>query len=341
MRTVDFLRAHEMTDAIDAVAHDPSARFLAGGTTLVDLMKCGVEEPGRVVDITDLPGLDAIEADDSRLRVGALARMSDVADHQIVQQRWPAVAQALGQGASPQLRNMATIGGNLLQRTRCRYFRDADVTACNKRDPGSGCAAMDGENRGHAVLGTSDACIATNPGDLAVALVALDAVVHTRGLDSQRVIPIDEFFLLPADSPHREHPLVWGELITGIEVPASLVAQRSCYVKVRDRASYEFAAASAAVGLDLAADGTIRTAAVALGGVATKPWREPTVEAALVGRKVSDRTFREAASLAASGARPRKHNAYKVELARRTVMRALAMVAAEPGRSARTLAEGG
>jgi xanthine dehydrogenase YagS FAD-binding subunit len=335
VRTIDFLRAHEIAEAIEAVAHDPSARFLAGGTTLVDLMKCGVEEPGRVVDITDLPGLDAIEADDSRMRVGALARMNDVADHPVVQQRWPVVSQALSQGASPQLRNMATIGGNLLQRTRCTYFRDPVYSACNKRDPGSGCTAMDGENRGHAVLGTSGACIATNPGDLAVALVALDAVVHTRGPDGQRTLPIDEFFLLPGDSPHREHPLVWGELITGIEVPATPVAQRSCYVKVRDRESYEFAAASAAVGLDMAGDGTIRAAAVALGGVATKPWREPTVEAALVGRKLSDRTFREAASLAASGARPRKHNAYKVELARRTVARALAMVAA------RKLAEGG
>jgi xanthine dehydrogenase YagS FAD-binding subunit len=323
----DLLRTHEITDAIDAVAHDPSARFLAGGTTLVDLMKCGVEEPGRVVDITDLPGLDAIEADESRMLVGALARMSDVADHAAVQQRWPVVSQALHQGASPQLRNMATIGGNLLQRTRCTYFRDPAYSACNKRDPGSGCAAMDGENRGHAVLGTSDACIATYPGDLAVALVALDAVVHTRGPDGQRAFAIDDFFPLPGDSPHREHPLAWGELITAIEVPASAVAPRSGYLKVRDRGSYEFAAASAAIGLDVATDGMIRAAAVALGGVATKPWREPTVEAALVGRKVSERTFREAASLAASGARPRIHNAYKVELARRTVARALAMVA--------------
>jgi xanthine dehydrogenase YagS FAD-binding subunit len=251
------------------------------------------------------------------------------------------VSQALDQGASPQLRNMATIGGNLLQRTRCSYFRDPAYSACNKRDPGLGCAAMDGENRGHAVLGTSDACIATNPSDLAVALVALDAVVRTRGPDGQRAFPIDEFFLLPADSPHREHPLAWGELITAIEVPGSPVAQRSGYVKVRDRESYEFAAASAAAGLDVAADGTIRAAAVALGGVATKPWREPTVEAALVGRRANERAFGEAASLAALGARPRRHNAYKVELARRTVARALAIVAAEPGRSARKLAEGG
>jgi xanthine dehydrogenase YagS FAD-binding subunit len=323
VRTVDFVRPQEVDAAIDTVAHDPAARFLAGGTTLVDLMKCGVEQPGRVVDITDLPGLDRIEATDSRLYVGALARMSDVAEQPAVIERWPAVSQALLKGASQQLRNMATIGGNLLQRTRCSYFRDPVYGACNKRDPGSGCAALDGENRTHAVLGTSEHCIATYPGDLAVALVALDAVVHTRGPNGQRTFPIDDFFLLPGDSPQREHPLVWGELITGVEVPASAVARRSHYLKVRDRESYEFAAASAAVGLDLAADGTIRAARVALGGVATKPWREPTVEAALMGRYADERVFREAGSLAAADARPRGHNAYKVELARRTVARAL------------------
>lgn len=325
MRTVDFVRVHEVDAAIDAVAHDPSARFLAGGTTLVDLMKCGVEEPERVVDITDLPGLDGIEADGSRLFLGALVHMSDVIEQPAVKERWPAVAEALSKGASQQLRNMATIGGNLLQRTRCSYFRDPVFTACNKRDPGSGCAALDGENRTHAVLGTSEHCIATYPGDLAVALVALDAVVHTRGPDGQRTFAIDDFFLLPGDSPQREHPLAWGEMVTAVEVPASAVARRSHYLKVRGRASYEFAAASAAVGLDLA-DGTIRAARVALGGVATKPWREAAVEAALIGRPAGEQVFREAAGLAAADARPRQHNAYKVELARRTVARALAIV---------------
>jgi xanthine dehydrogenase YagS FAD-binding subunit len=326
VRTIDFVRAREVGAAIEAVAHDPSARFLAGGTTLVDLMKCRVEQPGRVVDITDLPYLDVVKADSSALYLGSLARMSDVAGHPAVTQRWPAVSQALCQAASQQLRNMSTIGGNLLQRTRCAYFRDPVFAACNKRDPGSGCAALDGENRTHAVLGTSDQCIATYPGDLAVALVALDAVVHTRGPDGPRRFPIDDFFLLPADSPQREHPLVWGELVTAVEVPATAVARRSHFLKVRDRDSYEFAASSAAVGLDLAADGTIRAARVALGGVATKPWREPAVEAALIGRRAEEQVFGTAAALAAADARPREHNGYKVELARRTVARALTIV---------------
>ena len=326
MRTIDFVRARELGAAIDAVAHDRSARFLAGGTTLVDLMKCGVEQPGRVVDVTALPGLDAIDAGRARLHLGALARMSDVADHPAVREGWPAVFEALWKGASPQLRNMATIGGNLLQRTRCSYFRDPVHAACNKRNPGSGCAALDGENRTHAVLGTSEHCIATYPGDLAVALVALDAVVHTRGPNGNRTFPLGDLFLLPGATPHREHALAWGELITGVEVPASALARRSHYLKVRDRASYEFAAASAAVALDLA-DGTVRSARVALGGVATRPWREPAVEAALIGRAADVQVFREAAAMAAGDARPREQNAYKVELARRTVARALMKVA--------------
>ena len=323
MRPVDFVRVHEVGAAVDMVARDPSARFLAGGTTLVDLMKCGVEQPGWLVDITHLPGLDTIDATDSRLYLGALARMSDVADHPAVSERWPGVSEALLKGASQQLRNMATIGGNLLQRTRCSYFRDPVFAACNKRDPGSGCAALEGENRTHAVLGTSEHCIATYPGDLGVALLALDAVVLTRGPDGQRSFPIDDLFLLPGDTPEREHTLAWGELITGVEVPSSAVARRSHYLKVRDRESYEFAAASAAVGLELS-DGVVRAARVALGGVATRPWREKPVEAALIGRPAGEQVFREAAALAAGGARPRELNAYKIELARRTVARALA-----------------
>jgi xanthine dehydrogenase YagS FAD-binding subunit len=326
VRPVDFVRVHEVGAAVDMVARDPSARFLAGGTTLVDLMKCGVEQPGRLVDITHLPGLDTIDATDSRLYLGALARMSDVAEHPAVRQGWPAVSQALSQAASPQLRNMATIGGNLLQRTRCPYFRDPVFAACNKRNPGSGCAALDGQNRTHAVLGTSEHCIATYPGDLAVALVALDAVVRTRGPDGPRSFPIDEFFPPPGDSPQREHPLAWGELITTVEVPAAAIARRSHFLKVRDRDSYEFAIASAAVGLDLAADGSILAARVALGGVATTPWREPTVEAALIGRHADEQVFAAAAALAAADARPRTHNGYKVELARRMIARALTMV---------------
>jgi xanthine dehydrogenase YagS FAD-binding subunit len=326
VRTLDYQRPGEVGAAIDAVAQDPAARFLAGGTTLVDLMKCGVEEPELVVDITYLPGLDTIEADSSLLYLGALARMSDVAEHPAVRAGWPAVSQALWKGASQQLRNMATIGGNLLQRTRCSYFRDPTYPACNKREPGSGCAALDGENRNHAVLGTSEHCIATYPGDLAVALVAFDAVVHTRGPEGQRSYPIDDFYLLPGDTPQREHQLGWGELITAVEVPASAAARRSHYLKVRDRESYEFAAASAAVGLELEGDGIITDVRVALGGVATVPWRERRVEAALLGLPADERVFQAFAALAAADARPRQHNGYKVELARRTVARALATV---------------
>ncbi|WP_433572079.1 FAD binding domain-containing protein [Streptomyces sp. CA-251247] len=323
MHTIDYLRVDALETAIATLRDDPSSAPLGGGTTLVDLMKCGVAQPSRLVDLTYLPGLDGIEACESALRVGALARMSDVAVHPEVQQRWPAVSEALLRGASQQLRNMATIGGNLMQRTRCGYFRDPTFSECNKRSPGSGCAALEGENRGHAVLGTSDHCIATYPGDFAVALMAFDAIVHILGPDGARSIPIDDFFLLPGDTPEQEHPLSQGELITGVEVPASPAARQSRYLKVRDRVSYEFAAASAAVGLEIADDGTVADARVALGGVATKPWREPAVEAALIGRSAGPELFREAAALAAAGAHPRQHNAYKVELARRTVARAL------------------
>ncbi|MFD7439279.1 FAD binding domain-containing protein [Streptomyces sp. NPDC059861] len=323
MHAIDYLRADTLETAIETLRDDPSSAPLGGGTTLIDLMKCGVAQPSRLIDLTHLPGLNTIVASESALLVGALARMSDVQAHPEVQQRWPAVSEALLRGASQQLRNMATIGGNLMQRTRCGYFRDPTFSECNKRSPGSGCAALNGENRGHAVLGTSDHCIATYPGDLAVALVAFDAMVHILGPDGPRTVPIDDFFLLPGDTPEQEHPLSQGELITAVEVPASPAARRSRYLKVRDRVSYEFAAASAAVGLEIADDGTVADARVALGGVAAKPWREPAVEAALLGRPAVPELFREAAALAASGARPWQHNAYKVELARRTAARAL------------------
>ncbi|MBV6701301.1 xanthine dehydrogenase family protein subunit M [Kitasatospora aureofaciens] len=326
MRAVEYTRADTLDAAVALLQGDSSAAPLGGGTTLVDLMKCGVAHPSRLIDLTQMPGHDDVEAGESVLRIGALCRMSDVAEHPEVRRRWPAVSEALLRGASQQLRNMATIGGNLMQRTRCGYFRDPSFTECNKRDPGSGCAAMDGENRGHAVLGTSGSCIATNPGDLAVALTAFDAAVHILGPDGHRVLSIDEFFPLPGETPEREHPLGHAELITAVEVPVSAAAAHSCYLKVRDRVSYEFAAASAAVGLEVLADGTIADARVALGGVATKPWREPGVEAALIGRPASAAVFREAAALAAADAHPRRHNAYKVELARRTVERALLTV---------------
>ncbi|ESY04603.1 hypothetical protein X752_27090 [Mesorhizobium sp. LNJC398B00] len=295
--------------------------LLAGGTTLVDLAKCGVAEPDSLVDITHLKGLDAIKVDGSGAMIGALTKMSHVADHADIKSRFPAVSESLWQAASAQLRNMATIGGNLMQRTRCPYFRDpANFSACNKRSAGSGCSAIGGVTRGHAVLGTSDACIAMYPGDLATALVAFDAVVHL----GERQVAVDDFFLLPGATPDREHAIQPGEMITAISIPASGTARRSTYLKVRDRQSYEFAAASAAVGIDFEADcRTIRDLRVALGGVATKPWRAHAVEAALKGKVLSEDRVRAASLLAVEGAVDHGANHYKIELAPRVVARAI------------------
>jgi len=260
------------------------------------------------------------------VRIGANVRNSDLADDATIRRRYPVLSEALLSGASPQIRNMATVGGNLMQRTRCYYFRDT-AYPCNKRAPGSGCAALDGFNRIHAVLGTSGRCIATHPGDMPVALVALDAVVHTLGKNGRRrAIPLADFYVPYGEDPARESVLAHGELITAVELPAVPWLARSCYLKVRDRASYEFALASAAVALDLSGR-TIRAARVALGGVGTKPWRSPEAEAALAGRPAEEATFRAAAEAALEGARPRKHNAFKVELAKRTLARALATAA--------------
>jgi xanthine dehydrogenase YagS FAD-binding subunit len=288
------------------------------------LVRQNVLHPRLLVDINDLP-LNGIEdLPGGGLRIGALARMSDVAEAASVAQRFPVIAQALLLGASAQLRNMASMGGNLCQRVRCSYFRDA-TSPCNKREPGSGCAAMQGVNRGHAILGTSDWCIATHPSDVAVALVALDAVVHTRGPGGDRAIPVDDFFLLPGDTPEREHPLEHGELIVAIEVPATPVARQSVYLKFRDRESYEFALASvaAAVRVDKGAIAEVR---LALGGVATKPWRARRAELALLGQPAEEATFDDAARQELALATPRPLNAFKVELARRAIVRALAML---------------
>ena len=326
MRNFAYLRAESESDAMQATALHTGARFLAGGTTMLDLMKCGVEDPAALVDITRLPNLDAIEAGPDQVRIGALARMSDVANHPTIERDFPALSELLWRGASEQLRNMATIGGNLLQRTRCNYFRDPSYSACNKRNPGSGCAAMEGINRAHAVLGTSDHCIATYPGDFAVALVAFDAMVQIRGAQAHS-IPADDFFLLPEDRPHLEHPIAPGELIVGIEIPVSAALRRSHYLKLRDRESYEFAVASAAVGIELEADGrTMRDVRVALGGVATKPWRARQVEAALNGRPLDEQVIRSASKLATDGALARGLNGFKIELAQRVVARALLTV---------------
>ena len=301
--------------------NDAPAEYIAGGTDMVQLLQEEVRRPGRLVSLAGLLN-DRIEAGPQGLRLGAAATMADVAAHPAVVEQYPVISEALLNSASPQVRNQATMGGNLLQRTRCPYFRDIGYTACNKRAPGSGCAAIGGENRWHAVLGTSDNCIAANPSDLAVALVALDASIEVGGANGQRTVPLIEFHRLPGETPHIETVLEPGEVITAIEVPASPVARRSHYLKVRDRASFEFAVVSAAVALDL--DGArIRQARVALGGVGTKPWRIPRVEAALAGAGLDPTALRSAAGHAAEGAQGRGHNNFKIELMQRAVVRAI------------------
>lgn len=330
MMNFDFITAADL----DGAAHDGSAvatKFIAGGTNLVDLMKIGVEHPSRVVDLNPLVKRDAslstvTDLANGGLRLGGLARMADVAWDARVKQRYPLISQSLLLAASGQVRNMATMGGNILQRTRCAYFRDVAM-ACNKREPGSGCSALRGVNRGHAVLGTSEKCIATHPSDFAVALAALGATVNVKGPAGARAIPFTDFHVVPGEHPERETTLRPGEIITSIDLPGLPYASRSLYLKVRDRASFAFALASAAVALDLD-NNSIRDARVALGGVATKPWRSHEAERALIGRPATAATFREAANAALAGAKPHKDNAFKIELAKRTLVRALVEVSA-------------
>ena len=298
-----------------------NATFVAGGTTLVDLMKLNVEVPAALVDINALPLNQIEDQSDGSIRIGALVRNGDLAQDSRIQSRYRVLSQAILAGASAQLRNMATTGGNLMQRTRCYYFRDP-VYPCNKRQPGAGCAAMDGYNRIHAILGASDTCIATHPSDMAVALVALDASVHIRGANGERAVPITEFHLLPGDTPHRETVVRPGELITYVTLPSGPFGAHSAYVKLRDRASYEFALASAAVALQVEGT-TVRSARVALGGVATKPWRALQAEQVLTGSTANTAAFRNAADAALTGAVSRRYNAYKIELAKRAIVRAL------------------
>jgi xanthine dehydrogenase YagS FAD-binding subunit len=319
VKPFNYVRPADARAAI-AAAGDGGASFLAGGTTLVDLMRLEVMTPSAVVDLSPLP-LTQIERAGDGLRIGAMARNSAVATHPLVVERYPLLAQALLAGASQQVRNMATVGGNLLQRTRCPYFRDLAV-ACNKRAPGSGCSAIDGYTRSHAILGTSESCIATHPSDMCVALAALDAVVHTRGAGRERAIPFGEFHTLPGEHPEVESALEPGELVTHVELPASPFAAHAHYVKVRDRAAFAFALASAAVGLDVA-DGKIRAARIALGGVATKPWRAAEAEQALVGHAPGRASFERAAAAAIVDPKPRRDNAFKIALAKRTIVRAL------------------
>jgi xanthine dehydrogenase YagS FAD-binding subunit len=327
MNPFSYLRATALEGAVAAVARDPRAKFLAGGTTLVDLLRLDVETPGALVDVNALP-LARIEAlPGGGVRIGALASNSDLAAHPIMRKNYPALSEALLSGASPQLRNMASVGGNLMQRTRCPYFRDPSYP-CNKRTPGAGCAALHGYNRSHAVLGTSDRCIASFPGDMPVAMTALDAVVRTRRpRGGERTIPLADFYVPYGDDPARETVLEHGELITAVELPATPWFARSHYLKIRDRASYEFALASAAVALDLDGGSRIRAARVALGGVGSKPWRSPEAEQALAGGRAEEKTYQAAAEAALRGARPQKDNGFKIELAKRTLARALATAA--------------
>jgi xanthine dehydrogenase YagS FAD-binding subunit len=293
---------------------------IAGGTTLIDLMKLEVMTPSQLMDINGLP-MFGIELTGDGLRIGALEKMSDVAEHPEVVAKYPVISQALLKSASAQIRNMASMGGNLLQRTRCGYFRDVS-TPCNKRQPGSGCPAIEGWNRSHAILGTSSSCVATHPSDLAVALVALDASILLQSGNHERVLKLDDFYRVPGETPEKEHQLNPGELITQIRVPRLPWAQKSIYLKIRDRESYEFALASVAAALEVDGD-HIRDARVAVGGVGTKPWNLPQVRDALIGKPLNQSTFEAAAKLATEGAQPLRHNAFKAELVQRTIVRAL------------------
>ena len=310
------------TEQAAIVAAHAGGRYIAGGTTLIDLMREEVECPERLVDINSLPLRD-IRAEGGDLVIGALARMAEVAAHPETARRQPLVIEALIEGASPQLRNMASIGGNLMQRVRCPYFRMLDAS-CNKREPGSGCSAIGGINAGHAILGTSDYCVATHPSDLAVALVALGAMIRVRGPGGERTLSVEDLYRLPGDTPHLEHNLTPGELIVEVHVPGGAYSKRARYLKVRDRASYEFALVSVAAALDIEG-GSIRTARIAAGGVGTRPWRMRVSEQALIGKTPNREAFQRAARLSLEGARPLSGNGYKLDLLPRTMVRALEM----------------
>lgn len=324
MKAFDYHRAETVDDAVGQARR--GARYYAGGTNLFDLMKRGVEDPGALVDIGSLP-LDTVRSTDSGgVLIGALVSNSAVANHPLVRTSYPLLSQAILSGATAQIRNMATVGGNLLQRTRCPYFMDPAFGACNKRVPGSGCAARVGFNREHALFGASPHCVAVHPSDLAVALAAHDAVVHLHGPAGARALPIAEFFALPGERPERDTTVAAGELITGVELPASPYGAHSWYLKVRDRHSYAFALVSVAVGLHID-DGVVTSAAVVLGGVAAIPWRVPAAEAELVGQAPGPHTFAAAARAAVTDAQPLPQNGFKVTLAANSVVRALTRAA--------------
>ena len=321
----EYARASNIADAVSLMAASPGAKFIAGGTNLVDLMKMHVERPAKLIDVSKLP-LDKVEATaGGGLRIGALVRNTDLAYHPLVERRYPMLSSAIMAGASQQLRNMASVGGNLLQRTRCAYFYDL-ATACNKREPGAGCAAIGGHNRMNAILGTSDACIAVHPSDMCVALAVLEATVHATGPRGDRAIALSHFHRLPGDTPQREANLEDSELITAVELPPQGFAHNYTYIKIRDRLSYAFALVSVAVGIELDG-GTIKQARFALGGVAHKPWRNAAAEAALVGQPASAAAFAQTADILLSEAKGFGHNTFKIDLARRAVVRALTQAA--------------
>jgi len=321
-----YARANDVADAVRLIAADPGAKLIAGGTNLIDLMKEDVERPTRLIDITRLPLNSVEETADGGWRIGALVPNSDLAYHPLIAARYPMLASAILAGASAQLRNMASTGGNLLQRTRCYYFYDT-ATPCNKREPGSGCSAIAGLNRMHAILGTSEACIATHPSDMCVALAALDAKVHVTGPAEERAIAFSEFHRLPGDTPQRDTNLQPDEIVTAVELPARGFAANYTYLKIRDRLSYAFALISVAAALELEGD-AIKEARLALGGVAHKPWRDPAAEAALRGQSANQSTFARAADLLLRDAKGFEHNAFKVDLAHRAIVRALTQAAA-------------
>ncbi len=326
MNQFTYARVKDPQQAVSSIAAQPRAKFLGGGTNLIDLMKMGVEAPAQLIDINRIP-LTQIEDLNGGVRIGGLARNSDLAEHPLIVQRYPVLSQALLAGASAQLRNMATTGGNLLQRTRCYYFYDPAFPMCNKRDPGSGCGALNGFNRIHAILGQSEQCIATNPSDMNVALAALDAVVRVQSAKGERQIPIADFHRLPGGTPNIDTNLQADELITAVDLPAMPFAVRSYYLKMRDRASYAFALVSVAAVLDLGADRRIKNVRIALGGVAHKPWRAVEAEKQLAGQVADENAFRAAAETALAGAKAYEHNKFKIELAKRSIVRALTTTA--------------
>jgi xanthine dehydrogenase YagS FAD-binding subunit len=320
-----YARASDVADAVRQMSADPEAKFIAGGTNLIDLMKEDVERPSRLIDISRLPLKAVEETAGGGVRIGALVPNSDLAYHPLIEKRYPLLASALLAGASQQLRNMATTGGNLLQRTRCYYFYDT-ATPCNKREPGSGCSAIEGVNRIHAILGASESCIATNPSDMCVALAALDATVRAAGPGGERTIAFSAFHRLPGNTPQADTNLAANEIVTAVDLPARGFASNYTYLKIRDRLSYAFALVSVAAAMELEGD-TIREARLALGGVAHKPWRDPAAEAALRGQMADRATFTHAADVVLRDARGYAHNSFKIELARRAIIRALTQAA--------------